>query len=174
MQSPNGHRGGGPPHPAKPGPPQPRPPQPGPPQPRLPQPGPPQPRPPGPPQPRPPQPRPPGPPQPCPPPPGPPQLAHCACCITLGAAGGGGAALAAPASPIAEKPIAPAITPVPTIFLRIMAIPFLLLFTHAIQGASWGYNKNLTWPLPKACAAAHNWFSPPRTVSQPAGFTESP
>jgi hypothetical protein len=82
--------------------------------------------------------------------------------------------LAAPASPIAEKPIAPAIAPVPTIFLRIMAIPFLLLFTHAIQGASWGYNKNLAWPLPKACATAHNWFSPLRTVSQPAGFTENP
>jgi hypothetical protein len=47
------------------------------------------------------------------------------------------AALATPPSPIAEKPSAPAMPAMPTIFFRVMAIPFLLLFTHAAQGGWW-------------------------------------
>jgi hypothetical protein len=103
IQMPRGHRGGGgPPH--QPGPPQPGPRQPGPPQPGPPQPGPPQPRPP-----------------PCQPPPC--QPSNCTCWTAPGAACGAGAALATPASPMAERPSAPAIAPVPTIFFRVMAIP---------------------------------------------------
>jgi hypothetical protein len=95
------------------------PPQPGPP----PHPGPPQPRPPPPRQPPPPPRQPP--PPPCQPPPRPPpQPADCAWWTTPGAACGVGAAFATPARPMAEKPIALAIAPAPTIFFRIMAIPF--------------------------------------------------
>jgi hypothetical protein len=104
-----------------------------------------------------------GPPQPAPPQPGPcqpgpPQPANCACWITAGAAGGVGAALATPASPTAEKPSAPAIAPAPTIFFRVMAIPFLLLFTHAVPDALWVDKAHLIWPLSKPCAAAHKCF----------------
>jgi hypothetical protein len=96
------------------GPPQPAPPQPGPPQSGPPQSGPPQPGPPprGPPQPR----------SPCQPPPF--QPSNCRCWTAPGAACGAGAALATPASPMAERPSAPAIAPVPTIFFRVMPIPF--------------------------------------------------
>jgi hypothetical protein len=137
MQIPKGHGGGsgGPPQPA---------PQPGPRQPR-----------PGPPKPGPCQ---PGPPKPGPCQPGPPQPANCACWITAEAAGGVGAALATAASPTAEKPSAPAIAPALTIFFRVMAIPFLLLFTHAVQDALWVDKEHLTWPLSKPCAAAHTCF----------------
>jgi hypothetical protein len=42
----------------------------------------------------------------------------------LGAGGGVGAALAAPASPIADRLIAPAIAPALIIFFRVMTITF--------------------------------------------------
>ncbi len=158
MQSPGRHGGPPKPIPPQPGPRQPGPPKPGPPKPgpRQPRPGPPQPgRPqPGSPQPWPPQPGPPGPCQ-----PGPPQPGNGACWKTTGAAGGGGAALATPASPIAEKPSAPAIAPVPTIFFSVMAIPFLLLFAPRRPGRIVSRSNDLTWPLPKPCAAGHNCFA---------------
>jgi hypothetical protein len=44
--------------------------------------------------------------------------------------------------PIAEKPSAPAIPTMPTIFFRVMAIPFLILFTHAAQGC-WFVDKRI-------------------------------
>jgi len=64
------------------------------------------------------------PPQPGPPPRPPPQSTNCAWWTTPGAACGVAAAFATPARPMAEKPIAPAIAPAPTIFFRDHAIPF--------------------------------------------------
>jgi hypothetical protein len=103
MHRPIRQGGGGPPQP--PGPPKPRPPKPGPPKPRPPR-------------------KPPPPPCQPPPRPPPPQPANCAWWTTPGAACGVGAAFATPARPRAEKPSAPAITPAPTMFFRIMTIPF--------------------------------------------------
>jgi hypothetical protein len=161
-----------PPGPPQPGPRQPGPPQPGPRQPRPPQPGPCQPGPPqpGPPQPRPPQPGPPGPCQ-----PGPPQPANCTCWTTPGAAGGVGAALATPASPIAEKPSAPAIAPVPMIFFRVMAIPFLLLFTPRRPGRVVGRQTASDMALVETLRCSSQLFLPPRaTVTSLCGQRRRP
>jgi hypothetical protein len=43
-------------------------------------------------------------------------------------------------------------------FFRVMAIPFLLLFTRAVQDALWVDKEHLTWRLSKPCAAAHKCF----------------
>src|ERR1700740_3223819 len=83
-----------------------------------------------------PRPRHPGPPQPWPPP----QPVNCARWTALGAACGVGAALATLASPMAEKPSAPAIAPVPTIFFRIMTIPSSAYFD---QKLCIYYNRNV-------------------------------
>src|SRR5271157_418213 len=81
----------------------------------------------------PPQPAKPGPPQPGPRHPGPPQPVNCACWTALGAACGVGAALATLASPMAEKPSAPAIAPVPIIFFRVMTIPSSVYFDQKLR-----------------------------------------
>src|ERR1700744_4579260 len=142
MQRPRGHGGGGggPPHPAKPGPPPTGAPPRGP--------------------------RQPWPPGPCQP--GPPQPVNCACWATLGAACGAGAALATLASPMADRPSAPAIAPVPITLFRVIAIPSSVCFDRKFD--TFGTTQTLisTAMNPLYLGSATRMSRPGQTLSSSA------
>jgi 8-oxo-dGTP pyrophosphatase MutT (NUDIX family) len=71
------------------------------------------------------------------------------------------AASATPLNPIAERPSVPAMTAAPTIFFRVMAIPFSILVTHAAQ-ATGGSIRESDMALVKTLRCSSQLFSPER------------